>query len=65
MLVITHRSKKVGLHNLVVRRIFSDILLVLALKKVEKHCRVVISITGFIRPNTGKDEMMMISIMHR
>jgi hypothetical protein len=38
MLVISHRFKKIGLHNLVVRRIFSDILLVLGLKKVEKHC---------------------------
>jgi hypothetical protein len=27
MLVIPHRFKKIGLHNLVVRRIFSDILL--------------------------------------
>jgi hypothetical protein len=40
MLVIPHRFKKIGLQNLVVRRIFSDILLVLGLKKVEKHwCR--------------------------
>jgi hypothetical protein len=38
MLVIAHMFKKIGLHNLVVRRIFSDILLVLGLKKVEKHC---------------------------
>jgi hypothetical protein len=38
MLVIPHRFKKIGLHNLVVRRIFSDILLVFGLKKVEKHC---------------------------
>jgi hypothetical protein len=38
MLVIPHRFKKIGLHNVVVRRIFSDILLVLGLKKVEKHC---------------------------
>jgi hypothetical protein len=38
MLVISHRFKKIGLHNLVVRRIFSDILLVLGFKKVEKHC---------------------------
>jgi hypothetical protein len=37
MLVIPHRFKKIGIHNLVVRRIFSDILLVLGLKKVEKH----------------------------
>jgi hypothetical protein len=37
MLVIPHRFKKIGLHNLVVRRILSDILLVLGLKKVEKH----------------------------
>jgi hypothetical protein len=37
MLVIPHRFKKIGLHNLVVRRIFSDILLALELKKVEKH----------------------------
>jgi hypothetical protein len=37
MLVIPHKFKKTGLHNLVVRRIFSDILLVLGLKKVEKH----------------------------
>jgi hypothetical protein len=37
MLVIPHRFKKIGLHNLVVRRFFSDILLVLELKKVEKH----------------------------
>jgi hypothetical protein len=37
MLVIPHRFKKIGLRNLVVRRIFSDILLVLGLKKVEKH----------------------------
>jgi hypothetical protein len=36
MLVIPHRFKKIGLHNVVVRRIFSDILLVLGLKKVEK-----------------------------
>jgi hypothetical protein len=33
MLVIPHRFKKIGLHNLVVRRILSDILLVLGLKK--------------------------------
>jgi hypothetical protein len=38
MLVIQHRFKKIGVHNLVVRRIFSDILLVLGRKKVEKHC---------------------------
>jgi hypothetical protein len=38
MLVIPHRFKKIGVHILVVRRIFSDILLVLGLKKVEKHC---------------------------
>jgi hypothetical protein len=38
MLVIPHKFKKIGLHNLVVRRNFSDILLVLGLKKVEKHC---------------------------
>jgi hypothetical protein len=38
MLVIPHRFKKIGLHNLVARIIFSDILLVLGLKKVEKHC---------------------------
>jgi hypothetical protein len=38
MLVIQHRFKKIGLHNLVVRRIVSDILQVLGLKKVEKHC---------------------------
>jgi hypothetical protein len=38
MLVIPHRFKKIGLHNLVVRIIFSDILLILGLKKVEKHC---------------------------
>jgi hypothetical protein len=38
MLVIPHSFKKIGLHNLVVRRIFSDILLVLELKEVEKHC---------------------------
>jgi hypothetical protein len=37
MLVIPHRFKKISLHNLVVHRIFSDILLVLGLKKVEKH----------------------------
>jgi hypothetical protein len=37
MLVIAHRFKKIGLHNLVVRRIFSDILLALGLKKAEKH----------------------------
>jgi hypothetical protein len=37
MLVIPHRFKKIGLHNIVVRRIFSDILLVLGLKNVEKH----------------------------
>jgi hypothetical protein len=40
MLVIPHRFKKIGLHNLVVRRKFSDILLALGLKKVEKHCRI-------------------------
>jgi hypothetical protein len=38
MLVIPHRFKKIGLHNVAVRRIFSDILLVLGLKKFEKHC---------------------------
>jgi hypothetical protein len=38
MVVIPHRFKNIGVHNLVVRRIFSDILLVLRLKKVEKHC---------------------------
>jgi hypothetical protein len=38
ILVIPHRFKKIGLHKLVVRRIFSDILLVLGLKMVEKHC---------------------------
>jgi hypothetical protein len=44
ILVIPHRfKKKIGLHSLVVRRIFSDILLVFGLKKVEKHC-----ITGYI-----------------
>jgi hypothetical protein len=37
MLVIPHRFKKIGLHNLVVRIIFSYSLLVLVLKKVEKH----------------------------
>jgi hypothetical protein len=37
MLVIPHRFKKIGIHNVLVRRIFSDILLVLELKKVEKH----------------------------
>jgi hypothetical protein len=37
MLAIPHRFKKIGLHNLVFRRIFSNILLVLGLKKVEKH----------------------------
>jgi hypothetical protein len=37
MLVIPHRFKKIGVHNLVVHRISSDILLVLGLKKVEKH----------------------------
>jgi hypothetical protein len=37
MLVIPHRFTKVGLCNLVVPRIFSDILLVLGLKNVEKH----------------------------
>jgi hypothetical protein len=37
MLVIPHRFKKIGLRNLVVRRNFSDILLVLELKKVEKR----------------------------
>jgi hypothetical protein len=38
ILVIPHRFKKIGIHNLVVRRIVSDILLVLGLKKVENHC---------------------------
>jgi hypothetical protein len=38
MLVIQNRFKKIGVRNLVVRRIFSDILLVLGLKKVEKYC---------------------------
>jgi hypothetical protein len=38
MLVIPHRFYKIGVHNLVVRRFFSDILLVLGLKNVEKHC---------------------------
>jgi hypothetical protein len=38
MFVIPHRFKKIGLHNLMVRRIFSDILLVLELKKVKRHC---------------------------
>jgi hypothetical protein len=37
MLVMPHRFKKIGVHNLVIRRIFSDILLVLGLKEVEKH----------------------------
>jgi hypothetical protein len=37
MLVIPHRFKKIGVHNLVVRRISSDILLVLGLKTVEEH----------------------------
>jgi hypothetical protein len=37
ILVIPHRFKKIGVHNLVVRRIFLDILLILRLKKVEKH----------------------------
>jgi hypothetical protein len=37
MLVIPHRFKKIGVHNLAVRKIFSDILLVHGLKKVEKH----------------------------
>jgi hypothetical protein len=40
MLVKSHRFKKLGLHILVVRRIFSDILLVLGLIKVEKHCTI-------------------------
>jgi hypothetical protein len=39
MLVIPHRFKEISLHNFVVRRIFSDVLLVLGLKKVEKHWR--------------------------
>jgi hypothetical protein len=34
---IPHRFKQIGVHNLMVRRIFSGILLVLGLKKVEKH----------------------------
>jgi hypothetical protein len=38
MLVMPHRFKKIGVYNLVVRRIFSDILLVLGLKNVEKQC---------------------------
>jgi hypothetical protein len=38
MLVIPHRLKKIGIHNLVVRRIFSYIVLVLGLKEDEKHC---------------------------
>jgi hypothetical protein len=37
MLVIPHRFKKIGVHNLVVRRIFSDVLLVFGLKKIEEH----------------------------
>jgi hypothetical protein len=37
MLVIPHRFKKIGVHNLVVCRIFSDILLVLGLRNVEKQ----------------------------
>jgi hypothetical protein len=37
---MSQRLKKLGVHNLVVRRIFSDILLVLRLKKVEKHCPI-------------------------
>jgi hypothetical protein len=37
MLLTPHRFKKIRVHNLVVRRIFSDILLILGLKKVEKH----------------------------
>jgi hypothetical protein len=41
MLVIPHRFKKIGVHILVVRRIFSDILLVLGLKKVEKQWPIV------------------------
>jgi hypothetical protein len=37
VLVIKHRFNKIGVRNLVVRRIFSDILPVLGLEKVEKH----------------------------
>jgi hypothetical protein len=33
MLVIPHRFKKIGLQNLVVRRIFSDTVLILGLKR--------------------------------
>jgi hypothetical protein len=49
MLVIPHRFKKIGLHKLVVRRIFSDILLVLGLKKVETHWYMICGCTGFGR----------------
>jgi hypothetical protein len=48
MWVIPHRFKKIGVHNLVVRRIFSDILVVLGLKKVEKHW-----IRGWVGPKAG------------
>jgi hypothetical protein len=57
MLVIPHRFKKIGLHNLVVRRIFSDILLVLELKKFEKHC----SKEGY---GLKRDALPMIMIMN-
>jgi hypothetical protein len=40
MLVVPHRFKKIGVHKIVVRRIFSDILLVIGLKKFEKHWNI-------------------------
>jgi hypothetical protein len=59
MLVIPHRFKKIGVHNLVVRRIFSDILLVLGLKKVKKHWyNIRIAPYGFCVITTFPSEVM-------
>jgi hypothetical protein len=61
MLVIPHRFKKIGVHNLVVRRIFSDILLVLGLKKVEKHCSNTNCIKG-MKKATGCAQIFSIAV---
>jgi hypothetical protein len=49
ILVIPHRSKKIGRYNFVVRRILSDSLLVFGLKKAEKHCSRIFSLSGLSR----------------
>jgi hypothetical protein len=46
MLVIPHRVKKIGLHNLVIRRIFSDILVVLGLKNTVLSDKLHILVCG-------------------